>query len=752
MKLVGYTDRLSVQPGQTIRFMVSAEAPSYEARITRLIHGDPNPLGPGAKQEPLDAAANGVYRGRQQPFYRGSYVLIPDGPALAMAGSFSLQAWIYPTTPGKGTQGIVSRWSATEEVGYGLFLDEDGSLALWLGAGPGRIVRLRTGVPLLPRTWYRVAATYDAAGGDAWLVQEPATRWPADVGAATHHRGIAVRPGDARVPLVMAGCVERVDGGRARIGGHFNGKIDAPVLLRGALSQNELAALARRAPLEGLHEATVAAWDFSRCISSTAIHDAGPLGLHGATENMPMRGVTGHNWTGRETDFRLAPQEYGAIHFHDDDLDDAGWEVDFAWEVPEGLHSGVYAAHLRAGEAEDFVPFFVRPRRGMATAPLAVLLPTLSYLAYGNEHITWRNAASPVSHDVRAFLQPEDYYADAHQLLSLYDHHSDGSGTCYASRLRPLLNMRPGYHMALLRGPHQFPADLQLLDWLEAKGHRYDVITDEDLHEDGSALLQPYRALITGSHPEYWTGQMLDALRTYRDAGGRLMYLGGNGFYWVTSIDPAAPHRIEIRRGHSGTGTWRSAPGETHHSTTGEPGGLWRHRGRAPQGLVGVGMTTQGFDVALPYRRREGSNDPRAAFIVVGIGPDEPIGDAGLVMGGAAGLELDRADHDLGTPRHALVVATATGFSDSYQHVVEEIEASDSRQGGSVEPRVRADVVYFETPGGGGVFSVGSITWCACLSHRGYDNPVSRMTENVVRRFLGEGGGAAEMPDSQRET
>ena len=26
------------------------------------------------------------------------------------------------------------------------------------------------------------------------------------------------------------------------------------------------------------------------------------------------------------------------------------------------------------------------------------------------------------------------------------------------------------------------------------------------------------------------------------------MYLGGNGFYWVTAVDPEGPHMIEIRR------------------------------------------------------------------------------------------------------------------------------------------------------------------------------------------------------------
>ena len=45
-------------------------------------------------------------------------------------------------------------------------------------------------------------------------------------------------------------------------------------------------------------------------------------------------------------------------------------------------------------------------------------------------------------------------------------------------------------------------------------------------------------------------------------------------------------------------------------------------------------------------------------------------------------------------------------------------------------------MVYFEGPRGGAVFSVGSIAWCGCLSYNDCDNNVSRITENVLRRYL----------------
>ena len=105
---------------------------------------------------------------------------------------------------------------------------------------------------------------------------------------------------------------------------------------------------------------------------------------------------------------------------------------------------------------------------------------------------------------------------------------------------------------------------------------------------------------------------------------------------------------------------------------------------------------------------------------------------------GAAGFELDRMDHALGSPPHTLLLATSFGHSDSYQAVVEEVQTSNSRQGGTVSPLVKADMVYFEGPKGGGVFSVGSISWCGSLSYNGYDNAVSRITDNVLTRFAAD--------------
>ena len=67
------------------------------------------------------------------------------------------------------------------------------------------------------------------------------------------------------------------------------------------------------------------------------------------------------------------------------------------------------------------------------------------------------------------------------------------------------------------------------------------------------------------------------------------------------------------------------------------------------------------------------------------------------------------------------MAATASGLSDLYQHSVEELYTTDPKQGGSINPDVWADMVYFKGPKGAAVFSLDSITWCGALFHNGYD-------------------------------
>ena len=569
---------------------------------------------------------------------------------------------------------------------------------------------------------------YDAASGTLSVRQEPLD--PAfgvdDAGAASARSSLR------GAPVTGAALVIGAMGGEP-VGGHFNGKIEAPALLDRPADEE-----APRSRSAAARADVIAAWDFSRDVTSQRIVDAGPNVLHGELVNLPARGMKGARWTGEEMCWRHAPEHYAAIHFHDDDLYDCGWQTDFTYTVPADLPSGVYAARLACGGVEEMIPFFVRPPRGQARARACLLVPTFTYIVYAN--IARRIANDAYRARVAAW-GARPWTPDEHRDygLSTYNFHTDGSGIAYSSRLRPIMTMRSGflaYVDAWGSGVRHLPADTHLVAWLDAMGHEVDIVTDEDLHAEGLALLAPYKVVLTPSHPEYQSRETLDALSAYVARGGRLMYLGGNGFYWRVAVHPDVPGAVEIRRGEGGIRAWAAEPGEYYNAFDGSYGGLWRRNGRPPQQLVGVGFTSQAPFEGNWYRRAPGAADPRAAWILEGVRGDI-IGDFGLSGGGAAGFELDRADHRLGTPPNTIVVASSEGHDlTRFTLVPEEMLTDVTTWPG--EPRdklIRADMVYFEAPNGGAVFSVGSITFCGSLPHNNFDNDISRIADNVLRRF-----------------
>ena len=101
----------------------------------RLIHGDINPAGPGYKDQPVAAAFEGWYDGREQAYHPGSFAIVPDAESLQPGDGLTLSCWVFPTTPGGRPQALLARWDAATQAGYALVLDENGALALWLGDG-----------------------------------------------------------------------------------------------------------------------------------------------------------------------------------------------------------------------------------------------------------------------------------------------------------------------------------------------------------------------------------------------------------------------------------------------------------------------------------------------------------------------------------------------------------------------------------------------------------------------------------------
>lgn len=713
--LLGYADRISVPAGGEVAFKISSEdGRPYTARIVRLIHGDTNPAGPGYQDAEVPGAGWHL-PGRRQNVRAGSCAIVPPAHALRALSSFTLNLFIWPTTPHKPDQVLAALWDTQRGAGFILRLHGTAGLMLQMGDGAGGAADILLPGTLLERHWYEVRAGFDAATRRAELrciatKRQAGFAEPAKISHAVSIAGL----GGPDAPFIIAA---RQSPDADFYQSFYNGKIEAP-------------------RLHGNDASRVMELDFSAGMASDVVRDISGNALHGRTWQKPTRAVTGHSWDGTEINFRHAPAQYGAIHFHDDDIDDAAWQTDFTWAVPHGLRSGLYAAHITSAEDEDYIPFVVRPA-STSEAKLLFIVPTASYLAYANEHLALDAAIAELVHDHVPVFGPNDLYLAAHRELggSLYDRHSDGSGIVTSSRLRPILNMRPKYQ-SWLGGTGsalwQLNADTHLLAWLEQVGIAFDCISDEDLDREGAAALRPYRCVMTGTHAEYWSTNMRDGLDRFRDEGGRIMHMGGNGLYWRIAFDPGGSGAIEVRRCEVGNG-WITAPGESYHAFSGEYGGLWRRLGRPPQESVGVGFVGQGFDLCSHYRRLPASRDPRAAFIFAGV-DDDIIGDFGLIGGGAAGIELDRTDPALGTPPNTLILARSEGHTANYLPTVEELLINYVNQA-EISP-VYGEMVFFETASGGAVFATGSIAWAGSLSHNGYSNNVAEITHNVVRRFL----------------
>ncbi|OCW56348.1 N,N-dimethylformamidase beta subunit family domain-containing protein [Hoeflea olei] len=666
MSVVGYTTPWAVAAGHPVDLHLSCATAPQSIRVRRLDT-------PG--REILDWPVEQLEPAAHRMFGQGSCLRIPHGEFAK-------------------TDGVTG-------VGFELFLSindgtrmllDGGALALALSGSRLSLmcdgVSKDTGIDLPQRTWLDVALSVSARSAS-----------------------VSIRSRDSLAPFEA--CAE-IECGVSPLGEHD--------LLMG--SDAGFARPCLNGKISGLWIETprgTVRWRFPTLLPDGPIASKeGPSTLHVEALNLPTFCVTSPRWDGSTFDPRVAPEQYDAVYLHDDDMGALDWPASCRVRTPAEAESGIYAFEVDCSEGVEQTVFFVsadRPR-----APLVFVVPTATYLAYADEYLP-------------PHLYPWMCEDRGHRLAvdndfkSLYDFHRDLSGVSICSYRKAKATLREDYRYPLGDCPHNLPVDLHFLRFCRTHGISIDVITDHDLHNRGLAALTPYRAVVTGSHPEYMSVEMEGAYRAFAAAGGSIAYMGGNGFAGTVAF---RDDLMELRRSPLEAGrTWDGPVGEQAFAITNEPGGHLRSRGRGEFSLMGVGISLMGFEQGRPFTRTEASRDEDCAWLFDGV-ENDTFGSDGIVLGAAAGYEVDALDHRLGSSADIKVVARATGFPDSFFH-----DPSRWYAGGEAEMAGRrcAEMTIRNLAAGGLLFSASSVAWLGALPGGTGMNDVGRITLNLLDRI-----------------
>ena len=368
-------------------------------------------------------------------------------------------------------------------------------------------------------------------------------------------------------------------------------------------------------------------------------------------------------------------------------------------EAPE--HSGLYFLHARTKSGQFFAfPWIVAPSRPQAS--IAVLASDITWNAYnsfGGRSNYIHADCFPDTPTINSRMELKRYTEEEHRT---YD--SDSFAPLSMDRPDPYNHIDEQEHLnspiAGRQGCHLAAAEWRLLGWMEREGFTHDLYAESHFHFD-QLPLDAYQVLVISTHPEYWSRPMYDRLKKWVfDRGGKLMYLGGNGLN--CEIEFLDDHRIvyqNTRWSHSET---QVAPDGGHYESR------FDKRYESEANLLGVVFSFPGIMTGAPYRVVD---DSHWCFKGTNLKNGDTFGERSLHMrvpGGASGHETDKVSDQSPKNTHRLAQGT------------------NPDQGG-------ADMVHFDTPSKGEVFSVGSITWPACIL---VDDHVARITSNVIQQFL----------------
>ena len=368
--IIGYVDPLIVSPGGRVAVKTSCGQPTFTSKVLRILAGHDHPDAPPIEHHLIESIPQQSHQGKLQFSRIGSSIRIPSwsGEDLSHVDTLSISFWCQATLPHTSQeQFLFSCIDASS--GFACLIDEFGSLRVRVG-GSQKIQEIPLCIKLPKGEWVHVTLSIDRlnkkvkteVGGQAKL---------ADLGnrpQIIHEESDLVDSLNiaSGKPLVIASdSVEtRVTSYRMK-SATFNGKIDGFKI--DAISAGRVE--------------TLLDFDFSFGIPTDEVRDVSGKYHYGTLINTPARAVTGHDWDASQVDWTHASYGYGAIHFHDDDLDDASWDTSFELQIPPDLRSGCYGVHVDDGVTIDIIPFFVRPDPNVQDPPpVALIMPTFTYI------------------------------------------------------------------------------------------------------------------------------------------------------------------------------------------------------------------------------------------------------------------------------------------------------------------------------------------------------------------------------------
>lgn len=457
----------------------------------------------------------------------------------------------------------------------------------------------------------------------------------------------------------------------------------------------------------------------------------------------------------------------GAAH---DTPDDAyargcGWPVATSFTIDPAWSTGFYLIVIRAerdGEVFEREHFLV-VREAEPVAPIALVLSTATLLAYND-------------------------WGGANAYRGLGDDPLIDEGSPYQSAARPIgrgiLRKPPGAprqrveaeavppkwepryetsEWARQRGYSRHHADAfwatyerELVVWAEAEGIELAYLTQQDLHEDPSAL-EGYACALFVGHDEYWSWEMRDVVDAFVERGGNVARFGGNFLWQVRYQDDG---RTQVCFKDADADPIAATPDAARTSVQ------WDHpiigRPAAPaMGSTGFGGIYHRYGTAVPrgaggftvYRPEHWSFEDTDLYY-------------GDILGGRpayiTSFEVDGVDY---TFRDGLPYPTGLDGAPEEVEIlglVPAVKFEEDRFGGQVplgDPGVaklipELEGIYFVTRpdrtqrpvygcgalvclqrGDGTIYNTGATEWVAGLVHR--DVFVEQVTRNVLRRLGG---------------